>query len=894
MTVKEDIRRRRDVVMVEAGRALRAWRESRGVQQQDLAAAACVSPTVVRRIEKGDYESPPPESLITALDRQHGPARELQELARDFRQLQAEQKQVENLLRRKELPDIAGLRAGADGHLSIAAGLKPAALPRPPSLFVGRRQEMSTLERRLGHERLVTVVGPGGIGKTALCLRFAQSRPTAQAGPWFADLSQLRPGEPLLPLVARLVLDQDGPSGDVGDGDDAAARLGAGLGRTSALIILDNCEHVLTEAAASTARLLDECPGVRILATSREPMHLPDESVMTVGPLSVTGDNPQEDGSSALQPGEAVELFMRLVSRARGDLPESGTQDLAVVTDLCCQLDGIPLCIELAAARARTLQVSDIATSVKRGLAILSGGRPDLPRHQAIEATISWSWDLLAPDEQRALSRLAVLPVPFTFRCGAEMASAELAGGEPIVAALADKSLLSQEMTETGEARLRVLQVVRSFALDRLSEADRHSAIRKLMSWALSVTRMDELALQQPDVVERLDADFPLIRAALDLSDDAPADQVRLALAIWQYWHMRSLTSYGCPFLAKARGENITLEPAERGRALGALANLLSYQEDFASSIEASRRSIEIRRAIGDPVQLRYGLIGLFAQLIETRRLDDAEHCLAEIDDIPGQVPPSALANLNVMRAGLYVHRGNPRGAVQLLSEAYEIYARSKQQLSLGFCLHHLSVAYRAAGDFEESLQAGIKAKEIVGDAFGPNFEGELVVNLAAAYQALGRHEDALDVLDATSLDEHVGPKTRAHAVALRAMAASAAAPEAAAAFLVPHVSDFTARPTGVNQAMALVSAVQEIAYQSGAYESSARLLGLHEGLWRDNGAIEIGPPSPGSLSRLNSHLPQSKLAALVATGTQVEPAQAVEMAAAILKELAAPELTSS
>lgn len=893
-TAREDARRRRGLVMAEAGRVLRTWRESRGVQQQDLAAAACVTATVVRRIEKGDYESPPPESLIAALARQHGPAGELQELSREFRELQAEQRQIDNLLKRSTLADTLAIRADADGQITLVAGLKPAALPRPPSLFVGRHREMGTLERSLGRQRLVTMVGPGGIGKTALCLHFAHARSPGRAGPWFVDLSRVGPSEQLLPLVARLVLDEGSLGGDVSGEDDAAVRLAAVLARTPALIILDNCEHVLAEAAAATARLLDACPGIRILATSREPMHLPDEWVMTVGPLPVTAGKPREDGTMAPQPGEAVELFMRLLGRASGEQPESGAQDVAAIMDLCGQLDGIPLCIELAAARARTLQVSDIAASVKRGLAILSGGRRDLPRHQAMEATIGWSWDLLAPEEQRGLSRLAVLPVPFTFRCGAEMASAELASGEQIVAALADKSLLSQEMTESGDARLRVLEVVRSFALSRLSAADGPSAVRKLMSWALDVTQMDELTLQQPGVVERLDADFPLIRAALELSDDTPADQVRLALAIWQYWHMRSLASYGCRFLAKARDENICLKPAERGRALGALANLLAYQEDFARSIEASKQSIEIRQAIGDATQLRYALISLFAQLLETRRLDEAEHCLARIDDIPGEVEPSAQANLNIMRAGLYIHRGNPRGALQLLGEAHQIYASGKQQLSLGFCLHHLSLAYRATGEFEASLQAAIKASEIAGQAFGPGFEAELAVSLAAAYQALGRHEDALGALDAAALDERAGPKARAHALAVRAMAASAASPEAAAAFLLPHVNDFAGPPTGVSQSMSLVSAVREIAYRSGAYESAALLLGLHDKLWHDNGPIEVGPPDPGSSARLAGHLPQSRLAALIADGSQVEPDRALEIASAVLAELVAAQAQSA
>ena len=225
----------------------------------------------------------------------------------------------------------------------------------------------------------------------------------------------------------------------------SSARLGAVLADTPALIILDNCEHVIASAATAIMRILSACPGVRILATSREPLHLPDEWVMTVEPLPVAKPRRGWDPS----PATPSNCSSACSGQARGEEPELSSGQVIEVAELCNALDGIPLCIELAAARARTLPVSDIAASVRRGLAILSGGRREVPRHQAIEATISWSWNLLEPDEQRALSRLAILTAPFTFRCGAIVAHEEIERGERLVAALADKSLVSREMHET-------------------------------------------------------------------------------------------------------------------------------------------------------------------------------------------------------------------------------------------------------------------------------------------------------------------------------------------------------------------------------------------------------------------------------------------------------------
>jgi len=885
IVARDGIRHQRSQVMLEVGRLLSAWRALSGVLQQDLAAEGCISATVVRRIEKGDYESPPPQSLIAAVARLRGPARELQELAHSFTVLQAQQKQVDKMLARKILPGTAGRPAGESEQVTLVAELRPAMLPRPPSVFVGRQRELNGLRRLLDRQRLVTVVGPGGIGKTALCLRLAESRPPAPAGPWFADLSCVRPGEPLLPLLARLILDEDGGTGD---SDEVTPRLGAALGDTPALIILDNCEHVVAAAAAAATELLDACPGVRILATSREPLHLPEESVLTIGPLPVTDHELPLPGTSPSQPADAVELFTRLLTRDLGDEGRLNPKQAAAAVDLCRQLDGVPLCIELAAARARTLPVSDVATSVRRGLAVLSGGRRDVPRHQAIEATISWSWDLLTPDEQRALARLAILTAPFTLQCGAAVAAEEMDSGERLVAALADKSLLSQETNEGGDARLKILSVVRNFAIARLSIADRQRAVRQLMSWALTTIPTDEIALQQSDAIERLDMDFPLIRTALEWSEDSPAEQVRLALAIWPYWHIRSLSDYGRQFLAKARLENVSLSPAERGRALGTLASLLAYQGHFAESIDAAERSIAVRRTLGDPAQLRYGLLILFGNLLETRRFDEAERCLAEITEIPGKVERSTLGDLSVRHGVLHLHRGDPRRAVKLLREAARCFSSEKMTLAHGFCLGYLSVAYRRAGHLDASLQSALEARNIIGNVFGPSCEAEVTVGVAAAYLALGRQEDALATLDAAPMDEQVRSSTRTHALALRAMAASAVSPSAAAAFLLSHVNEFAGdRGSQPDQAMMLVKAVQEIAYRSGAYDTAARLLGVHARLWPGDQEIEVGPPARESSLRLNGHVPQPRLEALIANGFQIEPGDAFDFTVAALTQLA-------
>jgi predicted ATPase/transcriptional regulator with XRE-family HTH domain len=881
LAARDSIRRERGEVMNKMGRELLSWRERSGIKQQDLAAEGCVSATVVRRIEKGDYESAPHRSLITAVARLGGPSGELQELVQTYRALQARQRHVDKLLQRKEVPHNAGWLDGEGEQARLAAGLRPATLPRSPSLFVGRREELAALAQLVDSRRLATVVGPGGIGKTALCLHFAESLPLPLAGPWFADLSRVRAGEPVLPVLAELMLDD---AGGTDDDAEVVTRLGAVLADTPALIILDNCEHVIASAATAVTRILSACPGVRILATSREPLHLPDEWIMTVGPLPVANRDPLSS-HSASEPGDAVELFIRLLGQARGEEPELSSGEVAEVAELCRALDGVPLCIELAAARARTLPVSDIAASVGRGLAVLSGGRREIPRHQAIEATISWSWNLLEPDEQRALCRLAILTTPFAYSCGAIVTHEELDGGERLVATLADKSLVSREIDETGRTRFKVLGVVRNFALRHLSLADRQDATRRLMYWALYIAQMNETGFQQPETIERVDVEFALIRIALEGNEESPADQVRLAAAIWQYWHIRSLSEYGCRFLAKAREEGTPLTLAERGRALGILANLFAYQGRHADSIDAAQRSVQVLRDLRDPMQLRHGLLTLLGCLIEARRFDQADPCLAEIATTPGPIELSTVGDLNVRQGLLYLHRGDPHQAIRLLTEAARCFSSEGMTLAHGFCLGYLAVAQRRAGDLDASLRIALEARELLGGKFGPSCEAEVTVGLAAAYLAFGRQEDALTALDNIPVDKQIRPQTRLHSLVLRAMAASAAAPSAAAAFLLSHADEFPGG--GDEQIMLLIRATQEIAYRSAAYENAALLLGILMRLGSDTQDVEVGLPVLES-SRLQRHLSQSVLEALIADGFNTDPVAAFRLAVTALTELTA------
>jgi tetratricopeptide (TPR) repeat protein len=234
------------------------------------------------------------------------------------------------------------------------------------------------------------------------------------------------------------------------------------------------------------------------------------------------------------------------------------------------------------------------------------------------------------------------------------------------------------------------------------------------MSWALDLAQLNEADSSQAEVIERLDVEFPLIRIALEASGESPADQVRLAAAIWQYWHIRSLSAYGCRFLARAAGESAALTLAERGEALGTLANLLAYQGDYAASVDAAQRSVEVRRDLGDPTQLRHSLLILAGCLIETRKFDAAAACLAEMAAIPGHIDLATRGDLNVRQGVLHLQRGDPHRAIGLLTEAARCFSIERMILAHGFCLGYLSVAQRRAGDLDTSLRIAPKLHLIV------------------------------------------------------------------------------------------------------------------------------------------------------------------------------------
>jgi predicted ATPase/transcriptional regulator with XRE-family HTH domain len=891
-TARADIRRQRTDAMRAFGEVLRTWRAQSGVLQQDLAVEACVSPTVVRRIEKGDYESPPPHSLLAAVTRLGGPAREMQAFERTYQALQAEQRQLDQLIGRKVIP-ASVTRAVEEGRgFAPRAGLNPPQLPLPPPLFAGRDRELTALAGLLRRERLVSLVGPGGIGKTALALKFLAAHPGATAGPWFADLAVVAPGTDLAPLMEQLILSANDLDQLPADG---FGRLCEVLGHSPALIVMDNCEHVMARAAAAARSILGQCPEARILATSREPLHLPDEAVLTIGPLPVdTADRPgYADGQTA-----SADLFLALVERSRGSYTEArpglSQRDRAAVADICRALEGVPLSLELAAARARTLSLTDIADSVRRSSSLLGGGRRDLPRHETIDASVAWSWDLLTGPEQRALSRLALLPGPVELSCAAAVAAADTETGQQLVAELADKSLLSPAVSELGEPRPRMLEAVRSFAARRLTAADRTEAVTGLTTWILAANP-DDHALEAPGEFERLDEQFAVIRAALELTGDRPDDQVRIVLSIWPYLVMRPLVAEGAQWLTRALGRATGLSNLERGRALGALSMMRHGLGDRIGGLEAAEQSVAVRRELGDRQQLLYGLnhlvsaTYLLGRLDEAARyLDEAYGLIDEADVLIDEANDGIRGDLWVQRALIEAFQGKAAEALPRLLTGIRYLEKAGSSSAFAIAHVHLSVVYNLAGEPRQAADSARLAQRLCAGRLGPIGEAFPALALAAAYLELEQDDEALATLDELPDTDLSIRKLSFNIQALRAMAAAARSPRAAASFLLDQIADFvTSAATAADYAMIMAAAAEHIAFRAGDTEQAARLLGVQLALWEKAPDVEAGPPLQNSRTRLRHSLPPDRLEALTRAGMSVPPGDAFGTATLVLREIA-------
>jgi predicted ATPase/DNA-binding SARP family transcriptional activator len=523
------------------------------------------------------------------------------------------------------LDEQLGLEPGAELQALEAAILRqdvPAArppearhnLPSPITTFVGRELEIARAARQLTTTRLLTMTGVGGVGKTRLAIETARAMTDEFAdGVVFVDLAPVVDPE----LVVRHVLDVL----DVREqlGIDAIDRLGRHLRSIELLLVLDNCEHLRDAVAELTARLLATAPALRILATSREVLGVPGETDFSVPPLALVAAT---DDPGVVRASEAVRLFFARAREGRPDLSDDDAT-VATVARICSDLDGLPLGIELAAARARALAPAEIAARLRNRFQFLvSWRRLASARHRTLREAMDWSHDLLAADEQRLLAELSVFADGFTLEATAGVCTA-LAADRPLelIERLVDASLVTVDQS-VDPTRYRVLETVRQYGAERLEESGRTAEVRD--RHAREFGRFAEEAwapLRNSGVqaawMDRIHQDRANLRVALTWSlDRADHDlALRIAESVWWYWWIRGDLSEGREALERALAGAQASDSTLRARGLLGLAGLRWALGDIAAAEPAAEEARQMFESLGNSLQTGNALntLGLLA-----------------------------------------------------------------------------------------------------------------------------------------------------------------------------------------------------------------------------------------------------------------------------------------
>jgi predicted ATPase/class 3 adenylate cyclase/DNA-binding CsgD family transcriptional regulator len=490
---------------------------------------------------------------------------------------------------------------GAEFPALRSLNAMPHNLPAQRTSFVGRTAEVAEVKWLLAETTVLTITGAGGCGKTRLALQVGADLLDAHPdGVWLVELAPVADSDAVPAQAALVFAVKEGP------GMSPTDAVAAYLGKKDAVLILDNCEHVIDGAAALADAVLSRCPGVTILATSRQPLGVPGEVTWRVPSMAVP-DEDRPAGIGAVSACEAVQLFAERARRARPGF-EIGEDNAAAVAQICRDLDGIPLAIELAAARARVFAPAQIAEGLSERFRLLTGGtRTALARQQTLEASVDWSHDLLTDVERIVFRRLSVFAGSFSFEAAEDVGAGGVIERHQVLdllSLLVDKSLVVVD-DDGDRARYRLLETIRYYAAGRLGEAGEEVETRtRHRDHYLAFAEEAEAHLEGRGQVEwmgRVARDYPNLRAALAWSQDRADGEplVRIAAALHLFWETRGPAAEGEQWLDAALAHD-AVSPALRAKALFGRSYLAFVNVDLGTAIACAEEGLGLARHVGD------------------------------------------------------------------------------------------------------------------------------------------------------------------------------------------------------------------------------------------------------------------------------------------------------
>jgi len=580
----------------------------------------------------------------------------------------------------------------------------PGNLPDTLPALIGRDRDLATLRALLGQHRLLSIVGAAGIGKTVLAQAFAQrERAAFDDGVWLIELAPI--GDPTLvvPTVADPLALQLGA-------DAQAKDLAERLHGSHCLLVLDNCEHLLQAVAELAQALLRHAPGVRIVVTAQEPLKLADEQVHRLDALAL----PDSDAPDAREAG-AIALFE---ARARAADPRLviDERNLTTVIDICRRLDGLPLAIELAAARVPLLGIDGLHARLGERLRLLTAGhRLALRRHQTLRAALEWSHGLLTPAEQAVFRRLGVFVGSFDLERAQQVAAGDeldLWSVLDHLGALVDKSLV---MAQPGEPpRYRLLESGRAHALEQLHLAGETEAAmeRHLQAMCGLFERGDAEHWRVPDDVlrDRYGADLGNLRAALDWAARDTADgtaHITLAGASWWLW-TGALAPEGERHCARAMSRIGAATPLPLAARLLLGYAMRAHPKASPVELDALERGIELCHELGDRHGQYFGLTQLVYRLVKLGRVDDAWQAVDRASALQSDdLAPGLLPRLLTPRAHLHAARGDYNAATDDKLAALRAYERLGDTSQVRIARGNVVDIVLACGNVAEAVRLG-------------------------------------------------------------------------------------------------------------------------------------------------------------------------------------------